>query len=273
VRAIRDATSFAGIGAIGIAAALWPAAAQTSPTSGSAIDPAVIEDLVVANRILADQGVLDGLGHVSILHPTNPSRYLMSRSLAPALVTPDDIMEYDLDSNPVDAKGRSSFIERFIHGEIYKLRPDVTAVIHSHSPSVIPFGISQVPMRATYVMASFLAAGVPVFDIRKAGSAGDLLVRNAQFGKALAETLGDKNVVLMRGHGEAVVAASLQMVVLRGIYTEINARLQMQAIMLGGPLTYLDPEEGQKNEANLEVAKARSWDLWKREAMEKMTAK
>jgi ribulose-5-phosphate 4-epimerase/fuculose-1-phosphate aldolase len=227
----------------------------------------------VANRILADQGVLDGLGHVSIRHPTNPSRYLMSRSLAPALVTPDDIMEYDLDSNPVDAKGRSSFIERFIHGEIYKLRPDVTAVIHSHSPSVIPFGISQVPMRATYVMASFLAAGVPVFDIRKAGSAGDLLVRNAQFGKALAETLGDKNVVLMRGHGEAVVAASLQMVVLRGIYTEINARLQMQAIMLGGPLTYLDPEEGQKNEANLEVAKARSWDLWKREAMEKMTAK
>jgi ribulose-5-phosphate 4-epimerase/fuculose-1-phosphate aldolase len=210
VRAIRDATSFAGIGAIGIAAALWPAAAQTSPTSGSAIDPAVIEDLVVANRILADQGVLDGLGHVSIRHPTNPSRYLMSRSLAPALVTPDDIMEYDLDSNPVDAKGRSSFIERFIHGEIYKLRPDVTAVIHSHSPSVIPFGISQVPMRATYVMASFLAAGVPVFDIRKAGSAGDLLVRNAQFGKALAETLGDKNVVLMRGHGEAVVAASLQ---------------------------------------------------------------
>jgi HCOMODA/2-hydroxy-3-carboxy-muconic semialdehyde decarboxylase len=259
--------------AISVIASQHPGAAQTSPTSGGSVEPAIIEDLVVANRILADQGVLDGLGHVSIRHPTNPNRYLMSRSLAPALVTADDVMEYDLDSNPIDARGRSSFIERFIHGEIYKARPDVMAVIHSHSPSVIPFGISQVPMKATYAMASFLAAGVPVFDIRKAGGAGELLVRNAQFGKALAETLGDKNVVLMRGHGEVVVATSLQMVVLRGIYAEINARLQMQAIMLGGPLTYLDLEEGQKNEANLEVAKARSWELWKRAVLEKMPAK
>lgn len=197
----------------------------------------------------------------------------MSRSLAPALVTRDDVMEYDLDSNPVDAKGHSSYLERFIHGEIYKLRPDVMAVIHSHSPSVIPFGISQVPMKATYLMASFLAAGVPVFDVVKAGSGGDLLVRNAQSGKALAEALGDKNVVLMRGHGEAVVAASLQMVVLRGVYTEINARLQMQAIMLGGPITYVSVEEGQKNEAALEAAKVRSWDLWKRAALQKMSIK
>jgi ribulose-5-phosphate 4-epimerase/fuculose-1-phosphate aldolase len=267
----------AGFAALAIATIVianqHPCAAQTSPISGGFIDPAIVEDLVVANRILADQGVLDGLGHVSIRHPTNPNRYLMSRSLAPALVTSDDIMEYDLDSNSVDARGRSSFIERFIHGEIYKVRPDVMAVVHSHSPSVIPFGISQVPMKATYAMASFLVAGVPVFDIRKAGGAGELLVRNAQFGRALAETLGDKSVVLMRGHGEVVVAASLQMVVLRAIYTEINARLQMQAIMIGGPLTYLDPEEGRKNEANLEVAKARSWELWKRAVSEKTTGK
>jgi ribulose-5-phosphate 4-epimerase/fuculose-1-phosphate aldolase len=154
---------------------------------------------------------------VSVRHPTSPNRYFMSRSIAPALVALSDVMEYDLDSYPVDARGRSSFVERFIHGEIYKLRPDVTSVIHSHSPSVIPFGISQVPMKATYAMASFLAVGVPIFDIRKAGSTGDLLVRNAQFGEALAQSLGDKNVVLMRGHGEAVVAASLQMAVLRGV--------------------------------------------------------
>ena len=152
--------------------------------------------LVTASHILANEGVLDGLGHISVRHPDNPQRYLMSRSLAPALVRPADIMEYDLDSNPIDPQDRRSVIERFIHGEIYKLRPDVKAVIHSHSPAVIPFGITQVPMRPVAHVASFLWVGVPVWDSRDAhdpASAG-MLVRNAALGKSLASRLGDKPV-------------------------------------------------------------------------------
>ena len=167
--------------ALVFAAELGPAIAQTSLTSGGPVDPALIEDLVAANRILAEEGVLDAYGHVSIRHPNDPNRYLMSRSRAPSLVTASDIMEYDLDSNPIDPQDRRSVIERFIHGEIYKLRPDVKAVIHSHSPAVIPFGITQVPMRPVAHVASFLWVGVPVWDSRDAhdpASAG-MLVRNA----------------------------------------------------------------------------------------------
>ncbi len=144
-----------------------PAIAQTS-LSGGPVDPALIEDLVAANRILAEEGVLDAYGHVSIRHPSEPNHYLMSRSRAPILVTASDVMEYDLDSNPIDPQDRRSVIERFIHGEIYKLRPDVKAVIHSHSPAVIPFGITQVPMRPVAHVASFLWVGVPVWDSRDA---------------------------------------------------------------------------------------------------------
>src|SRR6516164_1821833 len=157
------------------------AAAQTPATSGGAVDPALIEDLVAANRILAEEGVLDAYGHVSIRHPSDPNRYLMSRSLAPVLVTASDIKEYDLDSNPIDPRGRRSVIERFIHGEIYKLRPDVKAVIHSHSPAVIPFGVTQAPMRPVIHAASFLWVGVPVWDSRDAQdpASAAMLVRNA----------------------------------------------------------------------------------------------
>ena len=248
-----------------------PSNAQTPPTSGGPVDAAVIDDLVTASRILAAQGILDGLGHVSIRHPTNPNRYLMSRSVAPALMTVSDVIEYDLDSNPIDANGRASFIERFIHGEIYKARPDVQAIVHSHSPTVIPFGVSQVPMHAMYAPAGFLAAGVPVFEIRKYGGMTNLLVSNPAFGRALAATLGDKSVALMRGHGNVVVAPNVQAVVFRAIYTEINARLQLQAIGLGGPITYLEKEEGEKIDSlnssskNPGVGVTRSWDLWKRQ--------
>src|SRR5262249_49340163 len=127
-------------------------------------DPQLIEDLVAANRILAQQGVVDGYGHVSVRDPRDPNRYLMSRSLAPELVTAADILEYDLDSNPVAAAGRSLYLERFIHGEIYKARSDVKAVVHNHSPSVIPFGVTTVPLRPLYHMSAFVGAGVPAFE-------------------------------------------------------------------------------------------------------------
>ena len=141
-------------------------------------EAALIEDLVAANRILVDQGVLDGYGHVSVRHPADPQRYLMSRSLAPELVTAADVMEYDLDSTPVDARGRTTYLERFIHGEIYRARPDVKAVVHHHSPSVIPFGVGAVPLRPLYHMSAFLGGGVPVYDIKTAsGRSTDMLVR------------------------------------------------------------------------------------------------
>jgi len=165
------------------------AAAQTAPASAGPVDRALIDDLVAANRILADQGVVDGYGHVSLRHPADPQRYLMSRSIAPELVTAGDVMEYDLDSTAVDARGRTSYLERFIHGEIYRVRPDVKAVVHNHSPSVIPFGVSTAPLRPLYHMSAFLGGGVPVFDIKvAAGQPTDMLVRTPALGRALAQT-------------------------------------------------------------------------------------
>lgn len=238
-----------------------------SAASGGPVDPALIDDLVAANRILAGHGVLDGYGHVSMRHPTHPGRYLMSRSLAPELVCAADIMEYDLDSNPIDSRGRRVYLERFIHGEIYKTRPQVNAIVHSHSPSIIPFGVSSVPLRPIYHMSSFLHPGVPVFEIREAGGMTDLLVRNPELGAALAQSLGERPVALMRGHGNVVVAASVPLVVFRAIYTETNARLQMQAIGLGGSVTYLAPEEGRKSEVTNAGTVERPWELWKKRVL------
>ncbi len=246
------------------------ATAQTPPTSAGPVDPALIEDLVAANRILVAEGVLDAYGHVSIRHPSNPNRYLLSRSLAPILVTADDIIEYDLDSVPVDAKGRTSVLERFIHGEIYKARPDVRAVIHSHSPAVIPFGITQVPMRPVYHQSTFLYGGVPVWEIRDVDSpdAAALLVRNVALGKSLAASLGDRPVALMRGHGNVVVGPDVQTAVRYAVYTEVNARLQAIALGLGGPINYISAEEAAAR-AKAPNDFARAWALWKKKALGK----
>ena len=247
-----------------------PAAAQTPPASAGPVSATVIEDLVAANRILASEGVLDAYGHVSIRHPDNPNRYLMSRSLAPVLVTADDIIEYDLDSNAVDARGRTNVQERFIHGEIYKVRTDVKAVIHSHSPAVIPFGITKVPMRPVYHQATFLYGGVPVWDIRDVPGpdAAAMLVRNGVLGKALAETLSDRPVALMRGHGNVVVGPDVRLAVRYAIYTEMNARLQTIAIGIGGPINYISEEEAVAR-ANAPFDLGRAWDLWKKQAFGK----
>jgi ribulose-5-phosphate 4-epimerase/fuculose-1-phosphate aldolase len=246
------------------------APAQTPPTSGGPVEPALLADLVAANRILAAEGVLDAYGHVSIRHPSHPNRYMMSRSLAPILVTADDIMEYDLDSTPVDPQGRTSMLERFIHGEIYKARADVKAVIHSHSPAVVPFGVTQVPMRPLMHVASFLWVGVPVFEIRDAGDPATtgMLVRNATLGKALAMTLDTKPVALMRGHGNVVVGPDVRTAVSRAIYTEVNARLQAIAIGLGGPINYISAEEGAARDKTPGDI-GRAWELWKKKALSK----
>jgi HCOMODA/2-hydroxy-3-carboxy-muconic semialdehyde decarboxylase len=246
-----------------------PASGQTPPASGGPVEASVIEDLVAANRILADQGVLDGFGHVSLRHPGNPGRFLLSRSLAPALTKADDIIEYDLECTAVDARARPSFLERFIHCEIYKARADVRSVVHTHSPGVIPFAASTVPLRPMYHVAGFLAAGVPIFEIRKHAGMTNMLVGSNALGKALAETLADKAVVLMRGHGNVVVGPSVQVAVYRAIYTEINARLQAQAIALGGTITYIEKEEGEKADVTQQQVVMRPWELWKAKAMGK----
>ena len=269
-RLVAAAALLCAIVAMPDAARAQTPAGQPAPISGGPVGQALIDDLVIANHILVDQGVLDGFGHVSVRHPDNTGRFLMSRSLAPALVRAEDIMEYDLDGNALDAHGRASFLERFIHSEIYKARPDVNAVIHSHSPAVIPFGTTQVPLRPIYHMASFLAPSVPVFEIRKAGGVTDMLVGSTTLGKALAETLGDRPVALMRGHGNVIVAPMLSLAVFRAIYTEINARLEAQAIALGGPITFLEPDEAAKSAATNERVHQRAWELWKRDATAKI---
>ena len=245
-----------------------PAMAQAPLTSGGPVNPALLEDLAAAYRILAMEGVIDAYGHVSIRHPGNPNRYLMSRSLGPALVTPADILEYDLDSTPVDPKGRNSVLERFIHGEIFKARPDVMVVIHSHAPSVIPFSITQVPLRPVFHMATFLSVGVPVWDSRSVQdpAAAALLVRNSVMGRSLAMTLGSKPVALLRGHGNVVVGPNLMVTVRQAIYTEVNAKLLITALALGGPVNYISAEEGAAVEKTPGDV-TRGWDLWKRKAL------
>ena len=253
----------AAVVAVVLLSGLAETPAQTPSASVAGVDAALLEDMVIGSRILADFGVLDGFGHVSARHPTNPNHFLMARSLAPALVTADDIMEFDLDGNAVDARGRTVFLERFIHSEIYKARPDVMSVVHTHSPGVIPFTVTRVPLRAMFHNPSFLAAGAPVWDIRKDFGETNMLVSDSALGKSLAETLGDKSVVLMRGHGDVTVAPSVKMAVFRAYYTDVNAKLQSQAIALGGEVNYLTPGEGAKADKTNFIVLDRIWNLWK----------
>ena len=232
--------------------------------SGGPVDRAVLEDLAAASRILADQGVFDAAGHVSMRHPGHAERFLMSRSLAPQMITADDIMEFDLDCNAIDARGRNGFIERYLHGEIFRARPDVMAIAHSHSPSTIAFGLSNVPMRAMYHNAAFLAAGVPVFDIREKFGATDIVISSADKGAALAAVLADKPVALLRAHGMVAVGPSLPVAVFRAIFTVTSANIQHQVLALGGPVAALDAEEGRIADVVNVQTVGRSWDLWKK---------
>jgi len=245
-----------------------PLLAQDDPRSAGPADPTLIQDLIAANRILAAQGIVDGYGHVSVRHDKDPNRFLMSGSRAPELVSEADIIEYDLDAMPVNLDDRTQYSERHIHAAIYRARPDVKSVVHNHSPSVIPFGISSVPIKPVYHMAAFIGEGLPIFDIREAAGMTQMLVNTAQRGNALATDLGDRPAVLMRGHGVAVTGSSLAFSVGRSIYLEINARVQLQAIGLGGAVTYLASEEaGLVLEAGENHGYQRPWELWRRKAL------
>ena len=255
---------------LSFAAAVPLAAFQNAPATAGPASAALIDDLVAANRVLVQEGVLDGFGHVSVRHDKNPSRFLMARSVAPELVTADDLIEFDLDCNPVNARGRALYQERFIHGEIYKARPEVNAVVHSHTPSLIPFGASTTPLRPVYHMAGFIGDRVPVFDIRKSSGMTDMLVSDSARGKALVQALGKSTAVLMRGHGVAVVGATIPIAVGRSIYLDMDARILSQTLTLGGSVTYLDPQEAQKiMDAGENRGYERPWEIWKRKAMGK----
>ncbi len=226
----------------------------------------LLDDLVAANRILAMHGVLDAYGHVSARSDRNPEHFVMSRSLAPSLVTAADLMEHGPDSEPI-ADDRKAYLERFLHGEIFRQRPDVMAIVHSHADAVIPFGVTKGKLRPVYHMASFLWSGVPVFDIRRNTPENDLLIRDRRLGRELATTIGNCSCVLMRGHGMTVVGDGLPEAVFRSVYTQANARLQALASQLEGPIEFLSVEEGKRatlaNRGTLE----RPWELWKKTAL------
>lgn len=245
------------------------AAGDAAPLSAGPADPGLIDDLVAANRILADQGVLDGWGHVSVRHHADPNRYLLSCARAPELVRAEDIMEYDLDSNPVDARGRDQYSERYIHGQIYRARPDVFAVVHNHAPPLIPYGVTGVALRPMYHRAAFIAQGIPVFEIRDCAGMTDMLIRSNQLGRALAEVIGAKPAALMRGHGATVVGPSLPRLVTRSIFLTLNATLQSQAMALapGGAINFLDDEEARLIEAREGYGASRAWEAWKAKAL------
>jgi ribulose-5-phosphate 4-epimerase/fuculose-1-phosphate aldolase len=240
---------------------------KDSALAGAGSD--LIEDLVDANRILYHLDVVDGFGHVSARHPRDDSLFLISRSMAPALVTAEDLMAIRLDGKPASAGAPTPYLERFIHGEIYRARPDVVAIVHSHSAAIIPFGIvPDVTLKPVSHMGGFIGEGAPVFEIRDtAGPASDMLVRTPELGAALAQTLGSRNIVLMRGHGSTVVGFNLRQAVYRAVYAELNARLQSEALRLGAP-TYLTPEEATESAKANDSQQDRSWNLWKRAVRE-----
>jgi len=261
---LTTAGAAVGMGSAADAATLTALLAAEAPqldADYADLDPELALDLVAANHILAHNGVLDSFGHVSIRDPRNPNRYLQMQAIAPRDVAVSDLITFDLDSNAINARGRPVYRERFIHGEIYKVRPDVNAVIHSHSPGVIPFGVTEKPLRAIFHNGHFLGHGVPVWEIRQtAGEKNGMLVNTGELGKSLAQKLGAGSVVLMRGHGDAVAGPDIKTTVFRAIYTEVNARLQMQAVALGGPINFLNQYEQAKTQ-NVD----RPWDMWRKQ--------
>ena len=226
-------------------------------------DPALVEKLVIANRILYNQGVVDGFGHVSVRHDKSPGHFLLSCNRAPGLVKKADILTYDLNGDLVGESTLRSYLERFIHGEIYRARPDVMAVVHSHSPSVIPFGVTGQRLRPIFHMSGFLGSGSSLYEIRESNGNTDLLIRDTGLGKDLAKALGQHTCVLMRGHGSTVVGPSLERAVYRAVYTEENAKLQLTASALG-PIEFLTPEEADLAMATNEGQVMRPWELWSR---------
>lgn len=227
----------------------------------------LIEDLVAANRILAAQGVVDGFGHVSVRHPDNPSHYLLSRARPPECIEAADIMEFQLTGEPVKPDSRRPYNERFIHGALYEARPEIMAVVHSHSPSVIPFGVVGETLRPVMHMCATIGASVPIWEPRNGFGDTDMLVLGMAQGRDLARTVGSGASALMRGHGSVVAGKSLREAVYIAVYLEVNAHLQMDALRFGKPINFLSAGEIKKILERQAKAKPsegfdRAWEGW-----------
>jgi ribulose-5-phosphate 4-epimerase/fuculose-1-phosphate aldolase len=230
------------------------------------VDQSVLEDLVAANRILYAKNIVDGLGHISVRHDKDPGLFVLAAEKAPGLVNKEDLAIYDLDSNAKTLTERRPYNERFIHGEIYKVRPDVHSVVHCHTPSLVTFCVCQTPLRPLYHMSGFLGRGVARFEICEGFGATDMLVSSPEKGVALAKSLEDKQIVLMRGHGATMAGQSIKHAVYRAIYAALNASMQMDAMRLG-EIRFLSDEEALKGMELNDRFVERSWALWKYEAM------
>jgi ribulose-5-phosphate 4-epimerase/fuculose-1-phosphate aldolase len=256
-------------GILFLAAQAWCQTSGQTARAGSTplSNREIVRDLVVADHILANEGVLDAYGHVSVRDDVNPRHFFLSRSLPPSEVSATDIVEYDYDAKPLQPNAPAGFQERFIHAEIYRVRPDVKAIVHCHTGDLIPFGVTGTRLLPVIHMAGFLGDGIPTFEIRSVAGMSNMLISSPELGKALAATLGAKPAALMRGHGAVVTGAGLHEVVGRAYYMNLNARLQWQSIQLGGQVTYLDPEEARK--AAAQDGFERAWTFWKRRAASK----
>jgi ribulose-5-phosphate 4-epimerase/fuculose-1-phosphate aldolase len=221
-----------------------------------------LEELVTANRILAREGVVDSFGHVSIRHPERPDRYILSRARAPECIEVEDLMEFNADGTSVEAAGRQPYAERYIHGAVYEARPEVQAVVHHHSPSVIPFSITAVQISPVMHMCAGIGQHVPTWDSRTRFGDTNLLVTNAEMARDLAAALGDRPVALMRGHGAVVAGASLREVVFNSIYLQLNADLQMKAGALGEPMFLSDGEVAAVLRTRSSFTFERAWEGW-----------
>ena len=226
----------------------------------------VIEELVTANRILAREEVVDSFGHVSVRHPEKPDRYLLSRARAPACIEAEDIMEFTLEGEPIDARERKPYLERFIHGALYEARPDVQAVVHNHSPSVIPFGVTGSKLKPLLHMCASIGHDVPLWDSQERFGDTTLLVENMEMGRDLAKRVGPGRTALMRGHGAVAVGQTLRQAVFIAIYLEVGAKLQMQASSLGAIKFLTDAEVEKIINRTGPYTIDRAWENWCRRA-------
>jgi ribulose-5-phosphate 4-epimerase/fuculose-1-phosphate aldolase len=230
----------------------------------------IIEDLVTANRILANEGIVDSFGHVSARHPDNPKHYLLSRARAPERIEGGDIIEYTLEGEAIDKNAPAPYLERFIHGAIYEARPDVHAIVHNHSPSVIPFGVTGKKLKPFLHMCAHIGHEVPTWDSRDKFGDTTLLVGDMAMGRDLARLLGGGPTTLMRGHGATVVGRSVRHAVFVSVYLEVGAKLQMQAMALGD-IKFLSHGETDKIIERLnDYTLNRAWENWARRAGRQM---
>ena len=226
----------------------------------------VLDELVTANRILAREGVVDSFGHVSVRHPDRDDRYVLSRARAPECIEIDDLMEFSLDGAPIDARGRAPYAERFIHGAVYESRADVRAVVHHHSPSVIPFSVTAAPLSPIMHMCAGIGPRVPTWDSRTVFGDTNLLVTTQEMARSLAAALGGRSAVLMRGHGAVVAGASIREVVFNSIYLQLNADLQMKARALGEITFLTEAEIAAVLKTRGSFTYERAWEHWCRRA-------